>query len=401
MPEFKVFFINEKGQKIKKVIFASNKEELKKNLELTEDLLVLKIRKQFNLKDFFAFKKKISAHNFLIFNRELITLLKAGTPLRRALEVILENCHHSLLKKILLRALNDIKNGVAISEALASESFPLAQIYRATLLAGEKSGQLEKGLEKYCSYVGRVARLKSKTISSLAYPLLVIIFMLAIVTIIVAFVIPKFADFYSGFEASLPYSTTLLLNFSVFLKNNLLTILGALCLIFFILSRMQKKITDFSLLHQLQLKVPFVGPGLVQNYLSIFSRTMATLLSGGLTVPEAASLAVNTISNKYLFLQIKNIPVIIAQGKGLFQALQEVRFIPGLMLEMIQVGENSGNLATTLEETADHYEALFENRINTLISLIEPIIIILLGIVVSFMIVSIYLPIFSTIRVVD
>jgi type IV pilus assembly protein PilC len=400
MPFYKVHFLDENGKKIRRELFASNRQELLKNLSLSEQL-VLKVRKKIDFRNLAPHRRKISPQNFLIFNRELISLLKAGTPLKRALEVIMENCTDSLLKQILIKALNDIKNGVSLSRALSSDHFPLNTIYSATLLAGERSGQLEAGLEKFCAYIGRVAQLKRKTISSLTYPMLVISFMLVIVTIIISFVIPKFAGFYADFDAELPFFTTLFLELSVFLKNHILFFLGGLVLLFFSLRAMERRIAGFSLLAQLRLKIPFIGPSLVYNHLAIFCRTLATLLTGGLTIPEAASLAVKTISNKYLYLQIRDLSGSIEQGRSLFQAMQEVRFVPKLMLEMVQVGENSGNLVRTLEEASDHYESFFENRIGTLISLIEPIIIILLGVVVSFMIISIYLPIFSTIRVVE
>lgn len=400
MPFFKVDLLDESGNRIRKEIFASSRAELVKNLALSQQL-VLKVRKKIDIRNLALHRRKISPQNFLIFNRELISLLKAGTPLKRSLEVIMENCTDTLLKQILIKALNDIKNGVSISRALSSDHFPLSTIYSATLLAGERSGQLESGLEKFCGYIGRVAQLKRKTISSLTYPLLVITFMAVIVTIIISYVIPRFAGFYADFDADLPFYTTLFLELSIFMRDNLLFLVGAPLLAFLGLRAMERRLANFSLLAQLRLKIPFIGPSLVYNHLAVFSRTMATLLSGGLTIPEAASLAVRTVSNKFLYLQIRDLSSSIEQGKSLYQALHEVRFIPGLMLEMVQVGENSGSLIRTLEEAADHYESFFENRVGTLISLIEPIIIILLGLVVSFMILSIYLPIFSTIRVVQ
>ena len=268
------------------------------------------------------------------------------------------------------------------------------------MLAGEKSGNLESILEKFNIYLSKISALRRKTISSLSYPVILLGFMMAMVLLILLYAIPKFSSFYESFESQLPSTTLLLIAIAEFLKKHFLFILAGLAAVYIIIRFIEMQRKRIVILDTLKLKIPFVGKLILENALAVFSRTLSVLISGGIPVPESVSIAVETFSNRYLFQQIQSIPEKIEGGQLLSDVLAEVDFVPSLMTEVIRVGESSGNLVDVLDKNSEYYENSIDMKINSMVSLIEPVLIIILGFVVAFMLMSVYLPIFQSIRVV-
>lgn len=402
MPYYNCTFLNDNGCYVKKTIFADNKEEVWRN-NLNADEKLISIRKSF-LKDSSSLKifaRKISYFDFLSFNQKMITLLKSGVAFIRAMEIIIANLKKSNLKEVLLKTESNIRNGIQISDAFASQQIPFQKIYRAALLAGEKSGNLDSILVQFNSYLEKIANLKRKIISSLTYPVLLFVFMIGMVMLILIYAIPRFASFYSDFEADLPETTLTLIALGEFMKKNSLTILITVVAIIMGLKLLEKSQPRIIIFDYIKTRLPFVGKIIVENSMTVFSRTLAILISGGIPVPEASQIAVETFSNKYFFSKIKDIPLKIKEGNLLSDALKEVDFIPSTLIEVVKVGETSGNLAGVLNENANAFENSIDARINTLISLIEPILIVVMGGVIAFMLVAVYLPIFSTVHIVQ
>ncbi|HSQ35420.1 MAG TPA: type II secretion system F family protein, partial [Candidatus Binatia bacterium] len=347
------------------------------------------------------FKRQIGYTEFLLFNQELITLLKAGIPVIRALEIIIENMRVGNLREIIRQAAANIRNGMQISEAFSSPQIPFHKIYKASLLAGEKSGHLEAILEKFNIYLSKLTSLRRKIVSSLTYPVILLLFMIAMVLVISIFVIPKFAAFFEDMEAQLPTLTQVFVSVTHLLRENIVLVV-ALALALFagvkLVERFQPRVI---IIDRLKIRTPFIGRVIHENAVAVFARTLAILLSGGIPVPDAAEIAVETFANKYYYRQMAEVPEKIRQGNVLSGVLEGIAIIPRILVEMVRVGETSGNLMTVLDESADYYERSIDSKINTLISLIEPVIIIALGLVVAMMLVSVYLPIFSIIRVVQ
>ncbi len=401
MPFYNCKYITDDGSVIKKVVFADSKSELtKSNANSNEKLISIRRNLFKGITYIDLFKKKIKYTEFLLFNQKLITLLKSGVPFIRAMEIILSNTDKGNFKEILKKVYHNIKNGVQISDAFISNQLPFINIYRATLLAGEKSGNLEVLLEKFNVYLEKISNLKKKVFSSLAYPVILLVFMFLMLFLILVFAIPKFEEFYSGFNADLPKMTGILIGFSVWLKNNILIIILFFLLIYFFLKILEKRF-GFIIFDKMITKIPYIGKIVEENSLSVFSRTLAILISGGIPVPESTEIAINTFSNRYMFKNIESIPDKIREGMLLSQTLENVKFVPGIMVEIIRVGETSGSLVEVLEKNGDYYENTINTKINSLISLIEPIMIMILGLVIAFMLISIYLPIFNLVNVVD
>ncbi|NIM13552.1 MAG: hypothetical protein GTO45_15675 [Candidatus Aminicenantes bacterium] len=401
MPYYSCTFVNDQGKYTKRTIFADSKEEVRHNYASADEKL-LKVRKVFvhDTSNIRLFSRKISYFDFLLFNQKIITLLKAGVSFVAGLDIILRNLKKGTMKEVLTRVDTDIKNGIQISDAFASNQIPFQKIYSASLLAGERSGNLESILERFNIYLEKVATMRRKIISNLSYPAILFLVMFAMVFVILIYAIPKFASFYQDFDAELPEMTQFFISMGEFLQRNLHTIAAIILAVYFGIRLLEKLNPRIIIFDRLKLKIPFIGNIIVENAITVFSRTLAILVSGGIPVPEATQIAVGTFTNKYFASQVKDAPEKIREGNLLSDVLAEVDFMPGVLVEVIRVGESSGNLVDVLNENADSFENSIDAKVNSLISMIEPILIVVMGVVIAFMLVSVYLPIFSTVDVV-
>ncbi|MBU4268740.1 MAG: type II secretion system F family protein [Acidobacteria bacterium] len=402
MPYFKCTLVNEKGRYRSSEYYAENKKEIEASLGNLEEKLMRVQRlwfRNFSLKK--IFKRKIGYTEFLLFNQEMIALLKAGIPVIRALEIITQNTRSGILREIIAKASGNIRNGMQISEAFSSAQIPFHKIYKASLMAGEKSGHLEQILEKFNIYLGKISNLRRKMVSSLTYPIILLLFMISMVLVIAIFVIPKFSAFFDNMDAQLPAMTLFFIASTQYLKENIVLFLAAAALIYAAVRAIEHFNPRVIIIDQAKIKIPFLGRIIHENAIAVFARTLAILISGGIPVPESAEIAVETFANKFYYSQVRDIPEKIRQGNLLSGVLEEIAIIPRILVEMIRVGETSGNLTAVLDESAEYYERSIDSKINALISLIEPVIIILLGMVIAVMLISVYLPIFTSIRVIQ
>lgn len=401
MAYYKCTFVNEKGELIVRTIFSESKKDLQESYENADEKLMAVQKLYFQNVSFLGFlAKKVKHSDFLLFNQKMVILLKAGISFIKALGIVVGNMKKGHLREILVQAKADIGNGVQISDAFTSSQIPFQKIYRASLLAGEKSGDLITVLEKFNEYLEKIHNLKKRTMSSLSYPIILFIFMIMIVMVVMIFVIPRFSEFYTNFESELPFFTQFFLDASNFLKNNILYIIAFFGAIFMGVKMLEKLNPRIIIIDRLKLKLPLLGKIILENSMAVFSRTLTILIAGGITVPESTSISIETVTNRYLYSKIQHIPEKIKAGNLLSDVLDEVEEVPKIMVEVTRVGDSSGNLIDVLNKNADFFESSINSKVNTIISLIEPVIIIVLGIVILFMLLSIYLPIFSTIKVV-
>jgi type IV pilus assembly protein PilC len=400
MPYYKCTFVDDQGKYSSRVIFADSKQDVLKNYQNADEKL-LKVGKSYShLSLPKLFSRKISYFDFLLFNQKMITLLKSGVSFIKGLEIILKNLKKGTLKEVLSKTDAEIKNGVQISDAFSSNQIPFQRIYCASLLAGERSGNLEDILGRFNTYLEKIAKLRRKVLSSLSYPTILFMVMIGMVLIILVYAIPKFSSFYADFDAELPGMTLFFINIGEFLKRNLGLITGIIVGIYMSLKFLERINSNIIIFDRLKLKIPFIGKIIVENAITVFSRTLAILVSGGIPVPESTQIAIETFTNKYFQWQVRHVSESIREGNLLSDVLADVKFIPGVLVEVIRVGESSGNLTDVLNENADAFENSIDAKVNSLISMIEPILIVFMGIVIAFMLVSVYLPIFSTVDVV-
>jgi len=401
MPYYKCILINESGDINTKVLYAKNKKNLEKNY-LGKDERILSLKRSYSdlLNTSVQLSSKVKNSEFILFNQKLVILLRSGTSFIKALQVILAEMNSSAFKEILIKVESDITNGESISNAFNSPNIPFIKIYKASLLAGEKSGNLIPILEKFNSYTEKITNLKRKTYSSLSYPIVLFVFMVAMIFVVMTFVIPSFSGFYESFNANLPDITLFFIKVSNIMQENYM-LFFLFMFLFYSLIKIIEKYTKYIIIHRFILSIPFIGDIILQNALAVFSRTLSILISGGIPIPESSKYAIEVFSNKYIYSKFKDIPNKIIEGNLLSHTIKEIDIVPGIMKEVVQIGDSSGNLSEILNKNADFFESAIDSKINSFISLIEPIMIIVLGSVVTFMLISIYLPIFNSMRVIQ
>jgi len=341
---------------------------------------------------FFRRFKKLSNREFLIFNQELATLLGAGLPLVQSLHILRQRSEESPLKALLDDVHSRVQGGAELSEAFSAHGNLIPGVYTASLLAGERSGGLEEVLRRYVAYVKVIETLRQKSISALVYPAVLLVLSMAVVGIIVLRVVPEFEGFYQGFGAELPLVTQLIIKASEFIRSNvLLTLLGFIGVPaagwYWLRSPKRRVVLDGWLL-----KVPGVGPISSRFTTSQLSRTLAILLKGGIPLVDAIEVSSQAIGNRYYARQLLLVGQRVKEGQAFSGALLERRIVPSVAVKMVEVGESTGALQEMLSSVADFYDEEIETRLGRFITLIEPALLVIMGLIIATLLIALYLP---------
>lgn len=401
MPYFLCRLVTEDGRRLFQSFLASSSEECRKHFE-QEGFCVLSVKKDWKktaLPSVLIFPKRVRDKDFIMFNQELIALLRAGYPVLKGLELIIQRTKNIHLRALLTRIAADIRAGKALSEAFVPYEKDFSKVYTASLLAGEQSGNLPGAIARYIDYAKVITQTKSRIRSALAYPTLLIVFSLILMGILINFILPRFAGFYADFEAQLPFITRFLVRLAGSLRAltpYILILAGAFLLV---LSRLRKNEKVDLFLERGKLKVPYARRIWADTAVSLFSRTLGLLLEAGITLLPALPIASQAIPNRYLRLKTCHLPDDIRNGQSLSDSLAKSGFFSSLALDMVRIGETSANLHGMLREVADVQDDRIRARVDTLVSLVEPVIIIFMGLIVAFMLLAVYLPIFNIIRI--
>ena len=339
-------------------------------------------------------ERKISGNDFLVLNQQFNTLIKAGLPILRALDLLATRASSPKLRPILTQIRDRVREGKSLSEAV-DEAGVFSKVYSTAILAGEKSGNLSGVLEYYIAYQKVSTGVQKKILAALVYPTLLIFVASAIVTYLVTFVVPKFGLLYRDLGVELPGPTKLLIAITVDYRYY---ILGAVALValtivgVFFWSRSEEGGVAFD---RIKFRLPVLGQTLLKFQVAQFSRTLATLLTGGTPLVAALATASESLGSKLLRGTVTQATQMVREGESLHGALSANRVMPDMALDMIEVGESSGALAPMLNSVAEFYEEEVTLRLGALVSLIEPLILVFMGILVAFILISLYLPIFS------
>jgi len=400
MPYFTCRLAAEDGRIFSESFLTSSPEECRRHFE-SEGYCVLAVKKDWKkLKlSSLAIGKKVKDRDFIMLNQELRALLKAGYPVLRSIEIISARAKNASLKEILRKVEGDIRQGKSLSEAFAPFEKRFSKIYTASLMAGEQSGNLAETLFQFIQYAKVITQTKSKIRSALIYPTLLLFLSLGLMGILINFVLPNFAGFYKDFESQLPMITQLMMSFALFVRNHWylwIILVGVLVLVYLQMKKTEDRIV---VLDKLKLKIPFGGVVWTESGISMFSRTLSLLLEAGIALLPAVGIAIQAIPNKFLVSKTSGLPASIKNGESLSESLAKAEFFPPLSLDMIRIGETSANLGGMLREVADVFDERITAKIDTFVSLIEPVIIIFMGILVAAMLLSVYLPIFNIIKV--
>lgn len=400
MPYFLCRIATEDGQTFSQSFLAPSVDDCRKHFE-EEGLCVLSVKRDWKRIQISVtpFEKKIKDKDFILFNQELVALIKAGYPILRSIEVIVRRIKDIHLKELLMKVENDVRGGKSLSEAFAPFERTCSQVYISFLMAGERSGNLDGSISRYIDYAKAISLTKTRIRTALTYPTLLLIFSFFLLSVLIIFVLPKFAGFYADFEAQLPAITRALMSLSQAIKTYFLFIIAFLFLLFLVYLQLKRREKILIFRDRLKLKIPYGGPIWLESGIALFSRTLSLLLEAGISLLSAVGITRQAVPNRYLINKMRNLPEHIKNGESLSESLSKGGFFPPLSLDMIRIGENSANLEGMLREVADFYDERIQTKIDTFISLIEPIIIIFMGLLVAGMLLSVYLPIFNIIRV--
>ena len=339
-------------------------------------------------------ERKIGGNDFLVLNQQLNTLIKAGLPILRALDLLATRASAPKLRPILTQIRDRVREGRSLSEAV-EEAGVFSKVYSTAILAGEKSGNLSGVLEYYIAYQRVSTGVQKKIVAALVYPALLIFTATAIVTYLVTFVVPKFGMLYRDLGVELPTPTKVLIAITVDYR---LYILGAIALLVlaamgvFFWSRSEQGGIAFD---RFKFKLPILGPTLLKFQVAQFCRTLGTLLTGGTPLVSALSTAADSIGSRLVRDTVGHATQMVREGESLHGALSANRVMPEMALDMIEVGESSGALAPMLNSVAEFYEEEVSLKLGALVSLIEPLLLIFMGLIGASILISLYLPIFS------
>lgn len=341
-----------------------------------------------------ARRGRIKMRDFLIFNQELIALLKAGLPVLHSLELLLERQESPVLRRVLGDVRERVNAGAAISDAFAEQGDLFPRLYWTSLKAGEKSGEIESVLRRYVKYQRTLMALTRKVISTLVYPAILIVLSVALIAILMTVVIPKFQDFFGDFKAELPLLTVVVIKAATFLRGNIVILLGSLALLGFFGSRWLKSARGAEWGDSLILKLPVLG-GIFRRFaITQFTRSLATLLGGGTPLVPALENATAAVGNRYVSRRVAEVIPRVREGGELWHALEATGIFTNLTIEMIKVGEASGALEEMLSSVSEFYDEEIDLLLARVISFVEPAILVIMGGVVMTILLSVYLPIF-------
>jgi type IV pilus assembly protein PilC len=337
---------------------------------------------------------KVRGDDFLIFNQQFNTLIKAGIPILKALDLLAERAGAPRLRPILSEVRRLVREGTTLSDALEQQGvFP--KVYTTSILAGEKSGNLSGVLEYYIAYQRVTTGLKKKLIATLIYPTILICAATLIVVYLVSSVIPKFATLYGDLNVSLPTATRILLALTVTYRPYLLGAIAILVILAVGAFAWSRSDSGGLALERLRMRLPLLGEILTKFQFAQFCRTLSTLLAGGTPLVQAMETAGEAVRGRLVSGAITHGAKLVREGQSLHDGLASTGLVPELALEMIEVGEASGALAPMLSSVSEFYEEEVNTQLANLVAFIEPAILLFMAILIAFILVALYLPMFS------
>ena len=340
-------------------------------------------------------RRKIASREFLVFNQELATLLKAGMPLVQSLDILRQRVANPMFKAVLDDVHERVRSGSSLSEAFEAHGSLFPGVYTASLLAGEKSGSLEQVIRRFVAYVKIVTAVKRKTISALVYPTILLVLSIIVVGIIVIKVVPEFGLFYQQLDANLPLSTRMIVSVSNFAGAYFLVLMAGIAGAIFAFWGWLRQPGNRVRFDRWVVGVPTLGPISQKFATSQAARTLATLLGGGIPLVNAIEVAARSISNQYIARELLKTAQQVREGRALAFALNDSGAFPDVAIKMVEVGEQTGALQEMLNSLADFYDEEIETNLGRFVTIIEPALLVIMGIVIAGLLLALYMPLFQ------
>jgi len=338
---------------------------------------------------------KVTRADIIIFCRQFSTMIDAGLPIIQCLDILYSQNENKTFKNILKEIKGNVESGQTFAEALKKYPKQFDDLFVNMIAAGEAGGILDSILRRLSAYMEKAAKLKAKIKGGMTYPIVTIVIAIIVIAIIMVFVIPVFEEMFEGMGGALPAPTQIVVNMSRFIKSNILYIIGFIGVLIFAIRRFYKTEKGQVLMDDLFLKVPLFGPLIRKAAVSKFTRTMGTMLGSGVAILDALEIVAKTAGNKTIEKAVYETRSAISEGRTMSDPLSESGVFPSMVCQMIAVGESTGALDSMLTKIADFYDEEVDQAVENMTALIEPFMLVFLGVVIGGLVVSMYLPIFK------
>jgi len=396
MPVYKWVAETRKGKILKGELEAADEKIAQIQLK-RRSLSVRKLKAK--PKDLFAnvafLQPKITAKDIVVFTRQFSTMIDAGLPLVQGLTILSEQTENKTFQTILKKVTKDVEGGSSLAEALKKHPKVFDALFSNLVAAGEVGGILDTILQRLAAYIEKAEKLKARIKSAMTYPIIVVAIAILVITVILIFVIPVFQEMFESFGSALPAPTQLVVDMSEFVKGNIHYLIGALILFIFAFKKYRSTTSGRRQTDSLVLKLPIFGDLLKKVAVARFTRTLGTMISSGVPILDALEIVARTAGNVILEEVIIDVRSSIAEGQTIAEPLSETDIFPRMVVQMISVGEATGALDAMLNKIADFYDDEVDAAVETLTSMLEPLLMLFLGGSIGGLVVAMYLPIFQ------
>lgn len=388
------------GEIVERTVIADSEAVLRRELE-DKDMLVIDLRRQnpvlSTLAGAFALRSRIAAREFLFFNQEFSALLRAGLPILTSLDILIDRRKNLVFKRALENIRERVKGGESLSEAFAAQGDLFPKLYAASLASGERSGELPSVLKRYISYTRSIMTIRKKVVGALIYPAILVSVSIVIVVIMLFKVIPAFATLFATLGTTLPWQTEVLVNTATFLQSMWKPI-SAIAVGGVVASAVWKRSPAGQVgFDRLKMRIPLVG-GVIRDYAqNRFTRTLSTLLSGGIPLVTSLDLAARAVGNFVFEKELLGVTVRVREGQPLWECLERTGYVSEMAVEMVKVGESTGSLVEMLDNASEFSEEEIDYRLSKMVTMIEPLMLVFMAVIVTGMILAIYMPLFQAV----
>ncbi len=396
MAEFLVKMADERGHVLEQLESGISEEDIRERF-LQQGYLVYSVKSRKGLLPGGILgrrRQRVKANQFVIFNQQFLTLIKAGVPILKSLNLLSKRQQNPYFKSMMESVQERVKSGELLSAAFAAQG-TVPKIYTTTLLAGERSGNLEEVLGRFIAFEKVTLAFRRKLVSSLTYPALLVSALIIMLTFLMTYVVPQFAELYSALNAKLPTITLVMLGIGNSIRHYYYIILIVIAALVFLALFWVRSEHGSKALDALRYRLPLLGPIWMKYQVAMFSRMLSTLLSGGLPLVPSLETASQSIGSFKISTTVEHAAKRVREGRSLSFSLEETEFFPNLAIEMVEVGESTGALPGMLNSVAEFFEDDVQNALSAALQLIEPVILIFMGVTVALVLISLYLPIFS------
>ncbi|MEE8359788.1 MAG: type II secretion system F family protein [Candidatus Omnitrophota bacterium] len=397
MPTFKYVAKDNDGKTVSGVVDAPTNEELIKMLR-EKGLLIItvsEVQAKQKAQSFSFGKQRVTQDDLVIFTRQLATMVSAGIPIVNALDILGEQIENKTFKEVVLKVRDDIETGYSLSDALGKHVDVFSTLFVNMTKAGESSGMLDEILDRVALYIEKTSALQKRIKAAMVYPAIISIMAVVVTVLLLLKVIPVFKEIYAGFGATLPGPTQILIDLSDFMRRYFLIVLAFSMVIGYFLKKFAKTDKGKLFFDQRMLKLPVFGPLIRKIAVGKFTRTLSTLVRSGVPILTCLEIVGKTAGNRVVEIAVDSVRSSIKEGETIAGPLQKCGVFPPMVVRMVSVGEQTGELDTMLGKIADFYDAQVDAAVTGLTSMIEPLIIAFLGIVVGTIVICMFLPIFQ------